>query len=235
VVLLPVSASAPEHVHEVPRRPDEPGVPLPPIAEDAHDPELEALASSHAQSGARALFLVRVVSIVAAALLALSLRHDLRYALASANPIDLPGNASTDQLRGASHQYVSIAGIPGGVGAIDYRRAAPSGLYRLAPLVDRPEILVELRLPNGVDSSRFVPPTSVQGRLVPIDEAGVRFGDARGLLERATGHGVPANAFLLEAGARPSLGAPAVILGGVALLVLAIQSTLLLASRRRAG
>ena len=235
MVTHPVSASAPEHVHEVPHRPDEPGVPFPPVAEDARDPELEALAASHAESGTRALLLVRIVSIVAAALLAFALRHDLRYAFASAQPIDLAANATTEQLRGASHQYVSLAGIPGGVGAIDYRRAARGGVHRLAPLVDRPDVFVELRLPDGVDPSRFVPPTTVQGRLVPLDEGGVRFGDARGLLERATGHAVPANAFLLEAGAQPSMRAPAVVLGGVALLVLAVQAAFLVRTRRRAG
>jgi hypothetical protein len=230
-----VSVSAPELVHEVPHRPDEPGVPFPPVAEDAHDPELEALAASHAEGGNRALLLVRLVSIVAALLLAFALRHDLRYAFASPQPVVLASNASTEQLRSASHQYVSMAGIPGGVGAVDYRRAAQSGVYRLAPLVDRPDVLVELRLPNGADPSRFVPPTSVQGRLVPLDEGGVRFGDARALLERATGHAVPANAFLLEAGAQPSVRAPAAVLAAVALLVLVVQSAFLLASRRRVG
>jgi hypothetical protein len=163
------------------------------------------------------------------------LRHDLRYAFASPQPVILASNASTEQLRAASHQYVSMAGIPGGVGAVDYRRAAQSGVYRLAPLVDRPDVLVELRLPNGADPSRFVPPTSVQGRLVPLDEGGVRFGDARALLEHATGHAVPANAFLLEAGAQPSVRAPAAVLAAVALLVLVVQSAFLLASRRRVG
>jgi len=233
-----VSASASEHVHEAPTRPDEPGVPFPPVAEDARDPELEALAASRDASGRRALGLVRVLSIVAAGLLAFSLRHDLRYALASSTPTELPSSASTEQLRANAHRYVSIAGIPGGVGAVDYRRAAQSGVYRLAPLVDRPDILVELRLPNGADPSRFVPPTTVAGRLVPLDEGGVRFGDARGLLERATGRPVPASAFLLEAGAQPSLRAPAPILGAVALAVVALQAAFLASSarsRRRAG
>lgn len=228
-----VSVSLTEQVHEVPSHPDEPGVPLPPIAEDAHDPELEALASTHAQGPRRALTVVRLITIIAAALLVAALRHDLRYALASDNPTDLSSSASIEQLRSAAHSYVSLTGIPGGVGAVDYRRAVQSGVYRLAPLVDRPEVFVELRLPDGVEPSRFVPPTTVAGRLVPLDEGGVRFGDARDLLERATGRSVPANAFLLESGARPSLRAPAVVLGGVALLVMAVQAAFLIASRRR--
>jgi len=233
VVQPPVSVSVSEQVHEVPPRPDQPGVPLPPIAEDAHDPELESLASVHASGATRALTVVRIVTMVAAAMLVFALRHDLRYALASGTPVVLSSNASTEQLSAAAHKYVSLSGIPGGVGAIDYRRTAPSGLYRLAPLVDRPDVFVELRLPDGVDPSRFVPPTTVQGRLVPLDEGGVRFGDGRELLEGATGHRVPANAFLLESGAQPSFRAPAVVLGAVALLVLAVQAAFLAAGRSR--
>lgn len=216
-------------------------MPFPPVAEDARDPELEALLLEKAgrdESGRRALAFVRVLSIVAAGLLAFALRHDLRYALASSTPTELSSSAPTEELRANAHRYASIAGIPGGVGAVDYRRAAQSGVYRLAPLVDRPDILVELRLPKGADPSRFVPPTTVSGRLVPLDEGGVRFGDARGLLERATGRPVPANAFLLEAGAQPSFRAPAPILGAVALAVVALQAAFLASSartRRRAG
>lgn len=217
---------------EFPAHPDEPGVPFPPIAEDAYDAELEAIASARALPARRALTAVRVVSIVFAAILAFALRHDLRYALSPSSAIELSRAATTAELSAAAHRSVSMGGIPGGVGAVDYRRPLQGGVYRLAPLVDRPDVFVELRLPDGVDPARFVPPTSVQGRLVPIDDGGVRFGDARGLLERATGRAVPANAFLLESGAQPSLRAPAALLGAVALLVLMVQAALLAAQRR---
>lgn len=221
-----------EQQSEFPIRPDEPGVPFPPIAEDAHDPELEAIAAARALPAARALTAVRLISIVFAGLLAFALRHDLRYALASPSVIELNETSSTAELSNAAHHLVAIRGIPGGVGAVDYRRPLQGGVYRLAPLVDRPDVLVELRLPDGVDPSRFVPPTSVRGRLVPLDDGGVRFGDARGLLERATGRALPANAFLLESGAEPTMRAPAALLGAVALLVVVIQGALLLASKR---
>lgn len=228
-----MTASATEPTHVVPARPDEPGVPFPPVAEDAYDAELETIAIERDRNASRALAVVRTVSIVAAAFLAFALRHDLRYALAPSSPTELSARATTAELDAATHHYVSIKGIPGGVGAVDYRRPVQGGLYRLAPLVDRPDVYAELRLPDGSDPGRFVPPTSVEGRLVPLDSGGVRFGDARVLLERATGRPVPAPAYLIEVGARPSLGAPAALLGVVALLVCAAQGALLVSQRRR--
>jgi hypothetical protein len=222
---------------EYPANPDTPGVPFPPIADDAHDAELEAIAAARALPAVRALLVVRILSIVAAAVLAFALRHDLRYALSPRSVIELPANASTAELSAHAHRWVALKGIPGGVGAVDYRRplqiGGKGGMYRLGPLVDRPDVLVEVRLPDGVDPARFVPPTSLSGRLVPLDEAGVRFGDARTLLERATGRAVPANAFLLESGAEPTPRAPAAMLAGFALLVLVVQSALWIAQRRR--
>lgn len=228
----PPSMSVPHHSAEFPAHPDEPGVPFPPIAEDAYDAELEAIAAARAMPAERALTAVRVVSILFAAVLAFALRHDLRYALSPSTAVELSRTATPAELSSAAHRLVAMPGIPGGVGAVDYRRPLQGGAYRLAPLVDRPDVFVELRLPDGVDPARFVPPTAVQGRLVPLDDGGVRFGDARGLLERATGRAVPARAFLLESGAQPSMRAPAALLGAVALLVLFIQGALLAAQRR---
>lgn len=225
-----VSAAGPvgEEAHVVPARPDEPGIPFPHVAEDAYDAELESLAAERRRVGQRALDFVRLLSIVASALLVVALRHDLRWALAPSAVVELPANASPAELAAASHRQVALKGIPGGVGAVDYRRPIQGGLYRLAPLVDRPEVYAELRLPNGADPARFVPPTSLEGRLVPLEQGGVRFGDARALIEGATGRAAPAPAYLLEVGARPSLGAPAAVLGMVALLVCAVQSASLL-------
>lgn len=225
----------PGEAHIVPARPDEPGVPFPHVAEDAYDAELESLAFERRRVGQRALDFVRLLSIVASALLVVALRHDLRWALAPRAVVELSSNASQAELAAASHRLVALKGIPGGVGAVDYRRPIQGGLYRLAPLVDRPDVYAELRLPDGVDPARFVPPTSLEGRLVPLEQGGVRFGNARALIEGATGRPVPAPAYLLEVGARPSLGAPAAVLGLVALLVCTVQSLSLLARVRRGG
>jgi hypothetical protein len=233
IVRPTVSATTREPPHVVPAQPDEPGVPFGPIADDAYDVELEAIARERDRVGNRALAAVRVFSIVAAGLLAFALRHDLRYALASSSPTELPAQASEAELERATHRYVSMKGIPGGVGAVDYRRPIQGGRHRLAPLVDQPNVYAELRLPDGIDPARFVPPTTVTGRLVPLDDGGVRFGDARALIEGSTGQRAPAPAYLIEVGARPSLRAPAALLGVVALLVCAAQALLLVGQLRR--
>lgn len=218
----------------VPERPDAPGVPFPHVAENAYDAELEAIADARSRPATRALFVGRLLSIVAAAALAFALRHDLRYALSPTAPIELGSSSSSSELVAASHRYVSLRGIPGAVGAVDYRRPLGRGLYRLAPLVDRPDIFVELRLPEG-DPTRFVPPTSVQGRLVPLDEGGARFSNVREMLARTTGHSVPASAWLLEQGAAPSFVAAGAVIAAIALLLAAFQVAFLLAGRHYAS
>lgn len=216
-----------------PSRPDEPGVPFPHLAEDAYDAELEAIAGDRQRRSTTAISAVRVLAILAAATLAFALRHDLRFAFASHSPIELSTTASAGELDAASHQLVALKGIPGGVGAVDYRRPASSDLYRLAPLVERPDVYVELRLPEGLDPTRFVPPTSLRGRLVPMDEGGVRFADARGIIERATGHGTPAKTWLLEQGAEPSWKSPGALVAMIAMLIGLVQAALLASDLRR--
>ncbi len=225
--------AAPDSVSVAPARPDAPGVPFPHIADDAYDQELAELASANAAPAERALRVVRVVSVVAAALLAFALRHELKYAMAPAGPTEIATSTSSAELEKLSDHLVTLKAVPGMVGGVDYRRPTMAGVYRLAPLVDRPNVYVEMALPAGVDPSRFVPPTALRGRLVPLDDAGVRFQSARALLEHATGKPVPAKAFLLEQGAEPSPRSPGAVVAGVALVICAVQTALLIAQGRR--
>jgi len=217
----------------VPPRPDAPGVPFPRVAEDAYDAELEAIGQARTASSRRMVLGARLFSIAIAAALAFALRHDLRYALAPSTPVEVGENAAPAELSAAAHRYVTIRGIPGGVGAVDYRRPMSQGLYRLAPLVGRPDIFVELKLPEGADPSRFVPPTAVSGRLVPLDEGGARFSNARQLIAQATGKAPPPSAWLLEEGAAPSLRAPGAVVASLAVLVCLVQLALIAGSRRK--
>ena len=216
-----------------PARPDAPGVPFPPVAEDAYDAELEAIAESRHASGARVAFIARLFAIGASAALAFALRHDLRFALSSQTPIELSSSPSTAELQGASHRLVDIHGVPGGVGAVDYRRPIGNGMYRLAPLVDHPDVYVELRLPDGIDPTRYIPPTSLHGRLVPMDEGGARFSSARALIESSTGRPPPAQTFILEEGARPSVTSPGAVIAALALLLCVGQLAMMATPRRR--
>jgi hypothetical protein len=215
-----------------PARPDAPGVPFPPVAEDAYDAELEAIAEARHASSARVAFIARLFAIAASAALAFALRHDLRFALSGQTAIDLSSSPTTAQLSEASHHLVDIHGVPGGVGAVDYRRPVGDGLYRLAPLVDQPNVYVELRLPDGIDPTRYIPPTSLHGRLVPMDEGGARFSSARALIQSSTGRPAPAEAFILEEGARPSLTSPGAVIAVLAILLCAGQLAMMVRPRR---
>ncbi|GAC1538293.1 MAG: hypothetical protein NVS3B10_02750 [Polyangiales bacterium] len=210
-----------------PPRPDAPGVPFPPLAEDAYDAELAALAGRRGAAGHAVATLARVVAIVAAAALVFALRYDLRFAAASRSPVDLPGSPTEAQLDGAAHRVVSLPGVPGGVGAVDYQRPLGRAMFRLAPLVDRPDVYVELRLPEGIDPVRYIPPTSLRGRLVPIDEGGARFASARALIAEATGRPAPARAWILEQGAEPSWSSPGAVVGVLAGVLVLVQSLML--------
>lgn len=234
-----MTTAAPEMDHDeapasrvAPDRPDAPGVPFPRVADDAYDAELEAIAELRARPAARTATVARLLAIAAAAALVWALRFDLRYALAPRAAVELGSSPTTEQLAGASHRLVSIDGIPGGVGAIDYHRPLRDGVYRLAPLVERPDVYVELRLPDGIDPARFVPPTRVQGRLVPLDEAGARFSHARAMIERAAGRPPTASTYLLELGAQPSLGAPGAVIALLAGVLCLGQLAMLAAALR---
>lgn len=216
----------------VPAHPDAPGVPFPPVAEDAYDAELEAIAESRTAPLARIAFIARVFAVVAAAALAFALRYDLRYAFASHAPIDLGAAPSGQQLSSSSHQLVTMTGVPGGVGAVDYRRPMGDSLYRLAPLVDRGDVYVELKLPQGIDPTRYIPPTSLRGRLVPMDEAGARFSSARSMITDATGQPPPASTYILEEGAEPSWKSPGAVVAMLA-IVLGLSQLVMLAMPKR--
>ena len=55
----------------------------------------------------------------------------------------------------------------GGAGAIRYEHPFESDTYRVAPLAGRPDVWVEVRVPAGEESSRYVPGTKFKGRLIP--------------------------------------------------------------------
>jgi hypothetical protein len=59
--------------------------------------------------------------------------------------------------------------------AIAYRRPLESSEYRLVPLLGSDRLWIELPIPSQLDPSRFIPPTSFVGRLVPLQQAGLGY------------------------------------------------------------
>ncbi len=157
--------------------------------------------------------------------LAWSLRTEASYALESgfgeshepSAPIDLgelqaagPWGASVDPH--LDNRYVRASGMLGSSGAIRYGRFAEGDSFRLAPIAGNESLWVEIRVPEGFEGPRFVPPTSFAGRLVRFDEAGLRHAPLRGKVVDSTGVHVPEGAWLLVDGASPRASRWAILL-----------------------
>ena len=91
----------------------------------------------------------------------------------------------------------------GTTGAIRYGRAAEGDSFRLAPVAGNPKVWVELRVPEGFEGPRFVPPTSFAGRLVPFKTSGVRHVGLIKTVHDQTDVTVPDDAWLIIDGGSP--------------------------------
>lgn len=168
----------------------------------APDPELLALPAPPRHERTAAVVLMAVTAIAALGM-ALALLGEARYALSSGQPIDV-GELST--LRpGAelANRYVRATGLLGTRGAIRYGRAAEGDSFRLSPVAGNPALWVEIRVPEGFEGPRFVPPSTFAGRLVPFRSAGIRHARLAAEVEEQTGTGVPEGAWLLVDGSSP--------------------------------
>jgi hypothetical protein len=88
-------------------------------------------------------------------------------------------------------------------GAIKYGRAAEGDSFRLAPIAGNERIWVEIRVPEGFEGPRFIPPSSFAGRLVPFDRSGLRHASLASAVEEQTGSKVPEGSWILVDGTSP--------------------------------
>ena len=179
------------------------------------DPELLALpAPPRRERGAT--LLVMGVTALAAAAMAVLLTGEARYALSSGKPVELTDLTSFAPGVDLANRYVRGHGLLATGGAVKYGRPAEGDSFRLAPIASNAKIWVEIRVPEGFEGPRFVPPSTFAGRLVPLDKAGIRHAGLGGaVLDK--GGAVPADAWLLVDGDSPRASRWAVAL--VALLV----------------
>jgi hypothetical protein len=140
------------------------------------------------------------LAAVASAAMAASLTRDAAYALGSSSVTDLGDLSTTSAF--VSNSFVEGKGQLAGVGQLRYERPFESDSYRIAPVTGRSDVWVELRVPAGEESNRFVPKSDFSGRLVRFSEAGLRHRGLRGAIEDRTGQKVE-NAFLLVDGQAP--------------------------------
>jgi hypothetical protein len=169
------------------------------LGKEEVDPELLELPDPP-RGERRSTLLVMALAAVASAAMAASLTRDAAYALGSSSVTDLGDLSTTSAF--VSNSFVEGKGQLAGVGQLRYERPFESDSYRIAPVTGRSDVWVELRVPAGEESNRFVPKSDFSGRLVRFSEAGLRHRGLRGAIEDRTGQKVE-NAFLLVDGQAP--------------------------------
>jgi len=181
------------------------------------DPELIALPAPPKQGRALTIGVMSVTAI-ASALLAWSLRGEARYATTDGAPIEVGDLSKVTLDSSVENRYVRGSGLLGTQGAIRYGRAAEGDSFRLAPVLGQDRVWVEIRVPEGFEGPRFIPPSTFAGRLVPLREAGLRHQSLRTAVADKTPTTVPEDAWILVDGSSPrasrwALAMVAILLG----------------------
>jgi hypothetical protein len=178
------------------------------------DPELVALPAPPRRERTITVVLM-VLTALAALWMGASLLGEARYALSAGRPADVGDLTNLDPAADLANRYVRGSGMPGTAGAIRYGRAAEGDSFRLAPIAGNPKIWVEIRVPEGFEGPRYVPPTAFAGRLVPFRRAGVRHAGLVDAVNGQTSTVVPDDAWLLIDGSSPRTARWAVALAGL--------------------
>jgi hypothetical protein len=183
----------------------------------ADDPDLIALPAPPKGERTTAVVLM-LVTAIAASWMAVALLGEARYALSPGQPLDLGDLAPLRPTEDLANRYVRATGLLGTRGAIRYGRAAESDSFRLAPVAGNQGIWVEIRVPEGFEGPRYVPPTTFAGRLVPFSKAGLRHAGLAASVRDQTQEAIPEGGWLLIDGGSPRASRWAVALAGLFLL-----------------
>ncbi len=170
---------------------------------DAVDPELLALPDPPRAERTATLFILGFTAVAALAMVFM-LARDAVYALTSSTATDVGDLRSSPPTSFRENSFVRAHGMLAAVGAIRYERPFASDTYRVAPVAGRPDVWVEMRVPMGQETARFVPPSAFSGRLVRFDSAGPRHRGLRDAIAAASGAAVPPGAWLVVDAETPS-------------------------------
>lgn len=141
-----------------------------------------------------------------------ALRRDAAYAFSTPAAADLGDLQTAPADAFAENRFVRGHAALGAAHAIRYERPLVSESFRLMPVMGRPDVWVEVRVPPGQENVRFVPPEDFTGRLVRFEAGGPRHRGLASAIRNATGQEVPKNAWLLVGGDAPSSSRWAVLL-----------------------
>lgn len=166
------------------------------------DPELLALPAPPKRERTITVALMALTAL-AAAWMAMLLLGEARYALSSGELMEAPELTTLQPGADLENRYVRASGLLAAQGAIRYGRAAEGDSFRLAPIAGNPKIWIEIRVPEGFEGPRFVPPSSFAGRLVPFRKAGLRHARLPESVAAQTDKRVPEDAWILIDGSSP--------------------------------
>ncbi|WP_394822308.1 hypothetical protein [Pendulispora albinea] len=170
-------------------------------AREELDPELLELPEPPRRERTWTLALL-IFTALASLAMVFSLARDAAYAFAQPEPFDAGELLTLRPGDVGQNRFTTARGMLGASGAIRYERPFESDSYRLAPVAGRSDLWVEIRVPSGQESARFVPPSTFTGRLVRFDATGPRH---RGLHARINegGASAPESSWLLVDGETP--------------------------------
>jgi hypothetical protein len=187
----PLTRSTPDAIADVP-------------AVGQADPELIALPAPPRRDRTATLVLMAATALAALGMCG-ALAGEALYATTPGRPVEVADLAALDPGDDLANRYVRGHALLGTAGAVKYGRPAEGDSFRLAPVAGNARIWVEIRVPEGFEGPRFVPPSTFAGRLVPLDDAGIRHaGLRRAVAERGGGGAsMPEGAWLLVDGNSP--------------------------------
>lgn len=166
------------------------------------DPELLSLPAPPKRERSAAVVMM-LLTALAAGWMAVALLGEARYALTPGQPVDLGELSSQRPSTDLANRYIRATALLGTAGAIRYGRAAEGDSFRIAPVAGNPSVWVEIRVSEGFEGPRFVPPTNFAGRLVRFHGAGVRHVGLANAVREQTEVRVPDDAWLLIDGSSP--------------------------------
>lgn len=182
--------------------------------EDELDPELIGLPDPPKQKRTLVVGLLLLTALASLAM-TLVLRKDAAYAFAAATPRDLGDLAAVPTSAFVENELVEGHVMLGAATAIRYERPLVPGSFRLMPVAGRDNVWAEVRLMPREESSRWVPPSRISGRLVRFETAGPRHRGLASAVQDAAGQTIGKDAWLIVDGATPADARWAVLLIGL--------------------
>ena len=173
------------------------------VGEERIDPELLELPDPP-RGERRVTLLVLLVTALASVAMAVALRNDAKYSFADTIPEDLGELAKAPPAAFAQNHYVHGRAVLGGASALRFERPFQADTFRVSPVQGHPNVWAEVRVREGAETGRYVPPTEFTGHLVRFDAAGPKQRGLARAVEDATGQKVPEGAWLIVDGEAPS-------------------------------